>query len=81
MPPYRDLADNDEDTRIGLIINELLKRPAGDIVGIIVDRERDDAKAKRYLRKLQSLCDTLEFIDISRGPTKGSTLLRVKRTC
>lgn len=79
MPPYRDLADNDENTRIGIIINELLGRPAGSIIGVIVDAEPDDAKAKRYLQKLQTRCAEVQLVDITSGPTKGATLLRVKR--
>jgi len=76
MTEFADLANMPEDHRIEIIGNEVMRRPAGKLIGFVVE---DYAKARRYCDELKARFPEL-LVDYSgRGPVRGTWLVRLKR--
>lgn len=76
MPiPYKDLADSSEDDRIKAIGHEVmvLKKT----VGFFVDAEQGDAKALRYIDKLQKRFPGIRVLYRAPFSVANTTLVKV----
>ncbi len=72
--PYRDVHENDEDTRIGMIGNKAMQ---GGRIAFITDDEPD--KPERYVRKLLKRFPELEVVaGPEKGPTPGAVTVAVQ---
>lgn len=76
MPVFADLADLEEDKRIEMIGDSVMKTPRTSadkpvMNAFVVD---DDAKADRYIKKLQDKFPGIRIIDRSDGPIKGRSV-------
>lgn len=73
---YADLFHLPEDERIDVMGKMVEKSKPGTIIGVMVDAEPEDAKAKRYVEKLTKRYK-VRVIDIGPGLTKSMTLIRL----
>lgn len=64
---YADLHSFDEDQRIGIIGNHVLK--TGATVAVLVDDV--PGKAERYIRKMRERFPTIVMLEQFAGPTQG----------
>ena len=76
MTFYTDLADLEEDKRIEAIGNAVMGGPKTSadkpiMAAFVVE---DDAKADRYISKLQERFPEIRVIDRIQGPVKGMTV-------
>jgi hypothetical protein len=69
---FADIADHDEDTRIEIIGHAAVDHQQ--VTGFIVET---DAKADRYVRKLQEKYPLIRIIARSPGPVAGTVLVKV----
>lgn len=70
---YADIADNDEDTRIGIIGRTVVEQQK--TVAFITDS--DPGKAQRYIDKLLSRFPGVEVIASSPGPVPNTVTVKV----
>ena len=79
MTFYADIADFDEDTRIEMIGKAVMSGPKSSsdkpvMVAFVVE---DDAKADRYIKKLQKKFPGIRVIDRFAGPVPETITVRV----
>lgn len=73
MSKYVDIADLDEDKRIGFIGHRAMDHK--ETVGFIVDSE--PGKADRYIKKLKERFPGIEILDRGPGPVQDTTFVKV----
>lgn len=76
---YSGLADHPKDDRIDIIGQSVMKLLPGRRVGFVVDKEPDDAKAARYIRKLQTKFPEIIVVSQLDGPVENTTTVIVTR--
>jgi hypothetical protein len=79
MPFFADIADFDEDDRIERIGKAVMKAPRSSadkpvVVAFVVE---DDAKADRYIKKLQKRFPGIRVIDRFPGPVPDTVSVRM----
>lgn len=73
MIPYKDIADEPEDERIGQIGEKAMREKL--VVGFITDSEV--GKAERYIKKLQERFPGIRVIYQGNGPVADTVLVKV----
>jgi hypothetical protein len=76
-PRYADLGDVDEDTRIRVIGEAVMRLSPGGTVAFVTDA--DPGKADRYIKKLTSRFPEVVVLGRFKGPVKGSVTVKVGR--
>lgn len=73
--PFADIADFDEDHRIKIIGELVMKLEPGRASAFITDDE--PGKAERYIRKLKERFPGVQILQALKDPTSGTVLVKI----